>query len=740
MSRLLIVANRLPVTVERRRTGYRFKPSVGGVATGLDSYRRSGETLWIGWAEMPVSRLDAAQRETLREELRRDFSAEPVFLSDDDVSGFYHGFSNRTIWPLFHYFARHAEFNPEFWKAYERVNRKYRDAVLEAYEPGDRIWIHDYQLMLLPAMLRAKLPEATIGFFLHIPFPSYELFRLLPWRREILEGLLGASLIGFHTHDYVHHFLTSARAVLGIEDRMGRLQVGDRLTLVDAFPMGIDFDRYQQGAQTLAAQRERDAVVAEGRRVVLSIDRLDYTKGIPERLQAFDRFLEQNPQWRGKVTLVCVAVPSRSRVWTYRELKRQVDELVGGINGRHGTLGWTPVRYLYRSLPFSQLMGLYAAADVCLVTPLRDGMNLIAKEYVAAHVGGPGVLVLSEMAGAARELGEAIIVNPHDQTQVVDAIVQALEMPVEEQAHRNQAMCRRLSRYTVTRWAEDFLGRLDEVMMHQLAYDEYELTPEARTRLLEAYRDAERPLLMLDYDGTLVPFAATPGKAVPDSSLMSLLEDLSRQDDLAVVVISGRDRGTLQDWLGDLPISLVAEHGAWIREPQADWTTAAPVSDDWKAQVRQVFELFVDRTPGSSVEEKDFSVAWHYRGVGSGLGRRRAQELVEMLGALVNSYGLSVLDGSRVVEVKPGGVDKGSAAHRWMGRPEFDFVFVAGDDVTDEDLFQAAPPHAWTLKVGFGPTRANFDVGGPDDLRRLLAEMKALRDESRAREPEFATS
>ncbi|HSK46769.1 MAG TPA: bifunctional alpha,alpha-trehalose-phosphate synthase (UDP-forming)/trehalose-phosphatase, partial [Coriobacteriia bacterium] len=527
MSRLLIVANRLPITVERRKGEHRFRRSVGGVATGLDSYRRSGETLWIGWAEMPSSRIDAAERAELRSELRERFDSEPVFLTADDVAGFYHGFSNRALWPLFHYFSRFAEFNPEFWRAYERVNKKYRDAVLEVYEPGDRIWVHDYQLMLLPGMLRQKLPDAAIGFFLHIPFPSYELYRLLPWRRELLEGVLGANLIGFHTHDYVRHFLGSVHSLLGLEDRNGQLRIAGRIALVDAFPMGIDFHRYSDGVNTPAVRRERKRVSHEGTRMILSIDRLDYTKGIPERLRSFDRFLEHHPEWRGKVTLVCVAVPSRSRVWTYRDLKREVDELVGDINGRWGTIQWTPVRYLYRSLSFNLLEALYAEADVALVTPLRDGMNLIAKEYVAAHADRPGVLVLSEMAGAARELSEAIIVNPHDQEAVVAAIERALTMPVGEQVRSNAAMRRRLMRYDVTRWAQDFLGKLDEVMMHQLAYDEYELTEEARNRLVQAFECAEQRLVLLDYDGTLVPFAETPIQAAPDEELLGLLRHLS---------------------------------------------------------------------------------------------------------------------------------------------------------------------------------------------------------------------
>jgi trehalose 6-phosphate synthase/phosphatase len=724
MSRLLIVANRLPVTLERRRGEHRFKQSVGGVATGLDSLRKPGETVWIGWAETSVSRIDGAERDLLREELRSRFDAEPVFLTPDDVAGFYHGFSNRTIWPLFHYFSRYAEFRPDFWKAYERVNRKYRDAVLEAYRPGDRIWVHDYQLMLLPAMLREKLPDAAIGFFLHIPFPSYEIFRLLPWRKELLQGILGAGLIGFHTHDYVNHFLGSVRALVGLEDRNGRLTVDGRVVVADVFPMGIDVARYRDGATLAAVVRERAKIAEEGRSIVLSIDRLDYTKGVPERLRAFDAFLEQHQEWREKVTMVCVAVPSRSRVWRYRELKREVDELVGDINGRHGTMTWTPVRYLYRSLPFNVLLGLYSAADVALVTPVRDGMNLIAKEYVAVHAEKPGVLVLSEMAGAAREMSDALVVNPHDESAVVAAIERALTMPVDEQVSRNTAMLRRLERYDVRRWAEDFLGKLDEVMMLQLAYEQYDLTQEARERIVGSFVAADRRLIVLDYDGTLVPFAASPSEARPDSELLDGLRELANLRGTDVVIASGRGRESLEEWFGRMPVGLVAEHGAWLREAGGEWATLVPISTDWKQRVAPVLEVFVDRTPNSFVEDKQFAMAWHYRKVAGGLGRRRSKELRDELSGFANTYGLSILDGDRVVEIKGAGVDKGSAAYRWMGRPEYDFVLVIGDDATDEDLFAAAPDSAWTIKSGHGPSQANFAVRGPDEVRALLSQLR----------------
>lgn len=700
-----------------------MRPSAGGVATGLDSLRRHRETKWIGWAETGTSRLDADQRAELRDRLGKEYDSVPVFLTPDDVAGFYHGFSNRTLWPLFHYFSRYAEFDPAFWRAYERVNRKYCDAVLEEYQPGDRIWVHDYQLMLLPGMLRQKLPDVSIGFFLHIPFPSYELYRILPWRHELLKGLLGANLIGFHTHDYVRHFLGSVHSLLGIEDRNGVLRVDGRLVLVDAFPMGIDYDRFADAATTPLVRRERTKLGQEGRRIVLSIDRLDYTKGIPERLKAFDRFLESHPEWRGKVTLICVAVPSRSRVWRYRELKRQVDGIVGDINGRWGTIEWTPVRYLYRSVPFNLLVALYSAADVALVTPLRDGMNLIAKEYLASRTTVPGVLVLSEMAGAARELSEAIMVNPQDQEGVVSAIDEALKMPAEEKMTRGLAMQTRLKRYDVRRWAEDFLAKLDEVMMHQLALDDYVLTEDVRRRLVKSFEQAERRLIVVDYDGTLVPLAKTPSSAVADSSLVKLLRKLNDDPRTDVLVISGRTKEFLEKWLGETGVPLVAEHGAWMREPGGDWATTTPVNVSWKDQVQPVLEMFVDRTPGSFIEEKDYSLAWHYRLSPTDLSRRRLQELTENLAPLAQALGFSLMDGDRVLEVKPTGIDKGSASHRWLGRSEYDFILTMGDDVTDEDIFTTAPASAWTVKVGRGPTAATFCLTSQSQVRPLLQEL-----------------
>ncbi|MDA3937331.1 MAG: bifunctional alpha,alpha-trehalose-phosphate synthase (UDP-forming)/trehalose-phosphatase [Actinomycetota bacterium] len=591
MKRLILVSNRLPVSIDRGEDGsYSFTPSVGGVATGLSSFHDTHESRWVGWADVDLEQLTSNERSNVRETLVEEHGCIPLFLSEEEVEGFYHGFSNRTIWPLFHNFTQYAEFDTEMWDAYEHVNRLYADAVLEVARPGDTIWIQDYQLMLLPAMIREKMPEATIGWFLHIPFPSYETFRMLPWRREVLEGLLGADLIGFHTYDYARYFLSSCRRLLGTEDQFSRVMVDDRLVLVDAFPMGIDYDRYRDGAQTkkAIAEAERIGLRTMERKVVLSIDRLDYSKGIPDRLTAFDSFLEKYPEWHNKVTLMCVAVPSRENVERYRDLKAEVDELVGSINGKYATIDWTPIRYLYRSLPFDTLNGMYGASDVALVTPLRDGMNLIAKEYLAAHDGGEGVLVLSEMAGAAKELAEALIVNPFDRDQIVDALHEALIMPEEEQRERNTMMIQRLKRYTVTRWAEDFLERLEEIKLTQVGFGAHLLDEWHRERFVNEYRSAKKRLLMLDYDGTLMSFAPRPEDVAPNQEVCDLLRALGSDPANEVVVISGRDRVTLDAWLGDLPVDIVAEHGVWLKGRSGEWVVIETMSDEWKTILLEI--------------------------------------------------------------------------------------------------------------------------------------------------------
>ena len=467
--KLIIVSNRLPVTLEQRKNDIKYKPSMGGLATGLSSFYHSYNSLWLGWSGIPVENIKPEQKEAMENILLDEYRCIPVYLSRTDIKQFYHGFSNKTIWPLFHYFPNHTEFQNNLWESYKKVNRKFCDLVLRHTDEKTTIWVHDYQLLLLPKLIREKLPKVKMGFFLHIPFPSFEIFRLLPWRREILEGLCGADLIGFHTYDYVRHFLSSVRRLLGYEHTIGQIYMEKRIVRADIFPIGIDFDRYSHATKDVKVRRETSKIGKKlgNRKVILSVDRLDYTKGILHRVKAFDHFLKLYPEYRDRVTLLLVAVPSRTGVDTYVQLKKDLDELIGHINGKYGNIGWVPVWYFYRALPFHTLTALYTLSDVALITPLRDGMNLIAKEYIAARTDTGGVLILSGMAGAAHELSESLIVNPHNIDQVAAAIHDALEMPLEEQQKHNAVMQSRLKRYDVVRWAHDFIDRLDTVYADQ---------------------------------------------------------------------------------------------------------------------------------------------------------------------------------------------------------------------------------------------------------------------------------
>lgn len=460
MPRLLIVSNRLPISVEKRAGELHFEPSITGLVTGLKPLHKRHSSIWIGWPGIEQEEIEGEEKEFEKRLSSKGYH--PVFLSRQNVEGFYHGFCNKTVWPLFHYFPLYTEYDEDLWHTYERVNEVFGNTVLEIAKSDDIIWIHDYQLMLLPKLIRERLPQATVGFFLHIPFPSYEIFRLLPWRQQILDGLLGADLIGFHTDDYVRHFLESVQRLLGYETAMNQITTPNRIVRVDAFPLGIDYQQYNNalGGKKVQAEVHQLHKKLGNRKVILSIDRLDYSKGIPQRLEAFSLFLKKYPEHKGKLILILVLAPSRLKVEHYILLKKQIDELVGSINGQYGTIDWTPIWYLNRSLPFHSLIALHNIADIALVTPIRDGMNLVAKEYIATRTDGRGVLVLSETAGAAQELGEAIIINVNSQEEIVQALKVALEMPEEEQIQRNRTMQKRLQTYDVARWSAEFMDNL----------------------------------------------------------------------------------------------------------------------------------------------------------------------------------------------------------------------------------------------------------------------------------------
>ena len=730
MPKTIIISNRLPVQLQIKEGAIEATPSVGGLATGMKSVHSDGESLWIGWSGLTQEEIPDSLDADIDKALAKH-GCSRVDLNKSEVDGFYYGFSNRTIWPLFHYFMEYSEFELSNWNTYEAVNRKFADAIVAAAADDDVIWVHDYQLMLVPQMVREQRPGLSIGFFLHIPFPSYEIFRTMPWRREVLRGLLGADLIGFHTYDYERHFLSSARRLLGLEVSFNEIHLEERVVKVDSFPMGIDYKKFHE-----AAARHRDMEPGEvsdlqnrldthkastpNAKFFLSIDRLDYTKGIARRIKAFEYFLEKYPEYKEKVRLIILAVPSRSKVPQYQRLKREIDELVGRINGELSTVSWTPIWYFYRSLGFDNLIDLYTSCDIAWLTPIRDGMNLVAKEYVATRTDQTGVLILSEMAGSANEMNEALLINPNNFEQIAESLHQALNMPEEGQKRRNAAMQKRLERYNVEKWANDFMDSLLTQRQQDYSMVARRLSVDLTNTLLEKFREARSRILFLDYDGTLAGFTNDPQDAKPDKALMELLDRLNAQARTDVFLISGRDKDTFTRWFKDKDYAMIVEHGVWISEGGQPFSMLENVKNDWMGKIRPVLESFVDRTPGSFIEDKNYSLAWHYRNTDPDFGQKRTMELNTVLTSLIANDDLSVMNGNKVVEIKSSNVNKGRAAMRMIARKEYDFIFAIGDDWTDEFMFQELPKEAVTVKVGRMKTQARYYLDGPGAVRQLL--------------------
>jgi len=734
--RLILVSNRLPFTISTARGQAVFQPSAGGVVTGLRSFldrRQEGGgpasgCLWVGWPGNTIP--PGLKTEVCRNALAEHGSL-PIFLTNREMERFYHGFCNKTIWPLFHYFPSYMQYIPSMWEEYRRVNERFAEVIAPETGPDDEIWVHDYHLMLLPAILRAKLPGRQIGFFLHIPFPSFEIFRLLParWRREILEGILGADLVGFHTYEYTQHFLQCVLRIADHTHHLGTISTADHIVRVQTFPLGIDFDRFHDGARSEEAVAGGLALRASlgTAKVILSLDRLDYTKGILNRLEAFELLLERHRQYHRGVVLLLTVVPSRVALDRYEKMKRQIEEAVGKINGRFGEVGWTPVIYQYRNLAFATLVAHYAASDIALITPLRDGMNLIAKEYVASRHSGNGVLILSEMAGAVKELGEAIVINPNDIGEIAEAIHEALTMPVPEQFRRITAMQVRLRRYTVERWAGDFLGQLGEMEAVQSRYLAKLLGREIRSGLLIEYARTTNRIFLLDYDGTLVPFHDRPRMAMPPEDVIGVLKRLCADTRNTVAIVSGRDRRTLDDFFGTTPLLLVAEHGAWVRDADRQWRTTDKGSSPWMADLLPVLELYTDRLPGSFVEAKESGLAWHFRRADPEQRQVLAGELVDYLTSFTANIDVQIMQGNKVIEIRNSRINKGSAVAMLLAKSSFDFILSVGDDWTDEDIFRMLPPEAHSVKVGMSGTHAKYNLRNREEVGDLLRAFAEVR-------------
>ena len=727
MGKNIIVSNRLPIRISKLNNSFEFTTTTGGLATGMKSFHSENNSLWIGWPGIGIDEIDNNVWDTLNTSLKKG-GFYPVNLNNSEINDFYFGLPNKCLWPLFHYFIEYSVFSKAHWETYVAINQKFAAAVLENISAGDTVWIHDYQLLLCPKIIKDLRPDVTVGFFLHIPFPSFEIFRTFPEREALLEGVLGADLIGFHTYDYQRHFLSSVKRILRLEVNFNKITLGIREIVVNTFPMGIDYEKFNVAAKVqltkknsrkseLKKQIERHKKVSKNSKLILSIDRLDYTKGVINRIKAFEMFLKSHPQYLEKVRLIMLTVPSRSNVPEYKQLKRDTDEIVGRVNGEFATVNWTPIWYYYRSMSFEDLIDLYSNADIAMITPIRDGMNLVAKEYVATRINNDGVLILSEMAGASKELFQALVVNPFDINSMSEAIYKALNMPLEEQQQRNISMRKRLSRYTVQRWADDFMSALNTEPQNMDNNPILRIDPSVSNEILKAYKTAKNRLLLLDYDGTLVEFNEKPNLAIPSPQLLKTIEKLIQQPNTDVVIISGRDQLFLDKWFGKMKLTLVAEHGYFIKNEK--WTEKLNNNKEWIQNLLPIFNSFTDRTPGTFVEEKQNSLVWHYRKTDPELANNRAVELKTVIKSLAPES-ISLMDMDKAIEITNSQFNKGTAVSDIISKKNYDFTLCIGDDVTDENMFINLNEEAYTLKVGKKTTAAKYYIKNPVEVKKLL--------------------
>ena len=734
---LVIASNRLPVRFTMSGDDdFTVEPSAGGLAAALSAVR--GDAVWIGW---PGTVVPEHLQPAVTERLAADNLA-PIFLTADEEEDFYGRVCNDTLWPLLHYFGDRLRLTPEAWQHYVNVNERFADAIVERSGSDSRVWVHDFHLMLVPAMLRRRAPGLSVGFFLHTPFPSSEVYRLLPAREEVLRGLLGADYVSFQVGDYARHFRSSCLRILGVDSQPDSIEIGSRRVGIGVDPIGIDTVGFRETLDDPETERLLNQLEEQyaGRKLVLGVERLDYTKGIPQKLLAFERLLEQDPLRARTTTMLQVLVPSRLESPEYQQQRNDIELLISRINGRFGQPGTTPVEYLHRNISKEGLVALYRRADVMMVTPLRDGMNLVAHEFVfcQSEPGLPsrwrGALLLSELAGSAQVLPGALLVNPWNVDGTVERLGTALELDVAERRRRLETMAKRVEALDCRKWADGFLTRLGRYSRRDLRRKPPpDVEGEVRERLLRRFARARARSILLDYDGTLREIEVHPDLAVPTPDIRQLLRELAGLPETDVHIVSGRRRRNLEQWFGQLPIHLCAEHGYLARRPGEEWRTLIELDLSWMRPIERLLRRVAADVPGTHVERKACSVAWHYREAEPEYGSWRAHELLNDLGQHLAGAPAEILLGHRVIEVRARGVDKGLYVRDVFpdGKEPWRFVFGLGDDRTDHDLLDALPAGSIAGHVGSllpstrsdGGPREHVHVVGPGEVRALLREM-----------------
>ncbi|KGQ01198.1 trehalose-phosphatase [Paracoccidioides lutzii Pb01] len=633
----------------------------------------------------------------------QDSPHEPMHLKDQ---GRWRRYAERELYPVLHY-KQHGPIDgwseQKWWTDYVRLNKRFADRILETYTPGDIIWIHDYHLFLLPSILRQMFPNIYIGFYLHTPFPSSEFMRCLSKRKNILTGVLGANMIGFQTFSYSRHFASCCTRILGFDSNFAGIDAHGAHVAVDVFPIGIDVDvvrKQAYGEPHIAEIVTNIKKQYQGRRIIIGRDRLDSVRGVTQKLMAFETFLERYPQWHNRVVLIQVTSPTsveEEKEESAAKISSQMSHLVSSINGRFGSLGFSPVQHYSQYLCPQEYFGLLRAADIGLITSVRDGMNTTSLEYVVCQHENHGPLILSEFSGTAGSLSSAIHINPWDLGGVADAINQALLMTPEEREAQHKQLYKHVTTHTVTTWSNQYLKRL---LTNLSSFDQSIATPALdKAKILSQYRKSRRRLFMFDYDGTLTPIVKDPQAAIPSDRVLRTIKTLAADPKNSVWIISGRDQAFLDEWMGHISeLGLSAEHGCFIRQPGSDdWENLTEKSDmGWQNEVFDIFQHYTERTQGSFIERKRVALTWHFRRADPEYGAFQARECrLHLENTVVKRWPVEVLSGKANLEVRPTFVNKGSITTRLVNEFKYklgqdpDFVLCLGDDFTDEDMFRA---------------------------------------------------
>ena len=727
---LLIVSNRLPISVKKTSKGLEFLSSAGGLATGVFDLNKEINNTWIGWPGISSDVLTDDEKKQIIDELKKH-NCHPVFLDQLQVELHYNGYCNRIVWPLLH----NIDITPsdlarqqEYWESYKDVNQVFADVINQIDPEGQSsVWVHDYHLWLLPSILRGRNKERKIGLFQHVPFPKSKRFLKLEQAEQLIGGLVaGADLIGFHTKKYVNNFINTCRQLdIGVV-KGSKIIYNNHVSKIANFPMGIDYSKFKKLTESpeISDNEKRMRLSYHDKKVILAISRLDPIKGLVEKVLAYRKFLETRLDYHKRVTFIMIIVPSRTSIEQYIDLELRLIAEINSVNEEFGSEDWVPIEFNYQSQSINKLSALYKLADVALVTSIIDGMNLVAKEYVASRRLKAGVLILGNNVGAVEQLTEAILVNPYDYKQVADAIGQALDMSVEEQRERMQKMQENVACSTVYEWYNDFMNVLNQQNALDIMSD-----GDSKEQLLNSYKNSKSRIIFADYDGTLAELVDNPEEAVLSEEAKRLLINLTKDNSNTVVVISGRDREALDKFLADIPVSVIAEHGGFYREFNGSWKTAKynkSVDGAWKDMAIDLIHLETDNIDDSFVEIKSTSVVWHYRGTDKDLFNElvASQAFDNIPEKIQARYGcvVQVAPGKRIIEIRLGGIDKGKIIKDLIQQKNPDFIMAIGDDVTDEDMFRSlySISSAYTIKVGKDDTCARYRLKKVSDVIKLL--------------------